>query len=294
LFVPWLNVDNLHAVHVNGLTGKPHRVAGAVIVKRVGKGRYFLRVAEKGPLDGVLLLQCAARHSMVAGTSNGFLSYEWNDAEAAFVVEVRHTATGPSGSNRFPQSDADFYAVWMDHRNPPTMTPLMYRGNTGNPTVGAVATAVEVAAAASAAASVANAEGAPSGEASSSQIQQKQSKDSRTSPELQEPLEAAEDRLETVRSRDQALRDAVRATAEAEKALMQDGSRRSDSNGFGFFQGILFGVLASLCAGLVLPQVFGGFWRRRAMLPSSEELSARSGYGARFSQPEEQEEMAPL
>jgi len=286
LFVPWADVDNLHAVHVNGLTGMPHRVAGAVIVKRVGKGRYCLRVADKGPLDGVLLLQCAARHSMVAGTSNGFLSYEWSDADAAFVVEVRHTATAPSGSNRFPQSDADFYAVWMDHRNPPAMTPLANRVSTGNPTVGAVATAVAVASAT--AANTIAAEGLPWGEARDNQL--KQSRESSTQPELQEPLEAAEDRLASARSsRDQAL---MSNTREAGEALMHHGTRHSGSHGFPM--GVLLGILATLCVGMVLPQIYGGCWRRRKVQRSNPELSARSGYGAGFAQPEEQEEMAPL
>jgi len=228
---------------------------------------------------------------MVAGTSNGFLSYEWSDAEAAFVVEVRHTATAPSGSNRFPQSDADFYAVWMDHRNPPTMTPLANRGNIGNPTVGAVATAVAVASAA--AANVAAAEGRPLGEAGIGNGQQKQSRDFSTQPALQEPLEAAEDRLVRARSsRDQALRDAARDTREASEALLNHRTKHAGSHGFPL--GVLLGVLATVCVGLVLPQVYGGCWRRRKTHQSNPDLSARSGYGAGFAEPSDQEEMAPL
>mmetsp|Transcript_35505 Transcript_35505/g.70199 ORF Transcript_35505/g.70199 Transcript_35505/m.70199 type:complete len:612 (-) Transcript_35505:13-1848(-) len=285
LFVPWVDVSNLHAVHVNGLTGMPHRVAGAVIVKRVGKGRYCLRVADKGPLDGVLMLQCAARHSMVAGTSNGFLSYEWSDVEAAFMVEVRHTATGPSGSNRFPQSDADFYALWMDHRNPPTMTPLAYRGSPGNPTYTAAPTMVLP--------SAQLAEGMPAVEASIDKSQQKQLHDESTPPELQEPLDVAENGPVTARSSgDAARRDALRSTMEVGEDLVHGETHHSGSHGFPL--GILLGVLATLCVGLVLPQVYGGGWQQRRNLRSNPDLDARSGYGANFSQPEEQEEMAPL
>lgn len=140
LFIPYKGVKNLHAVHVDGLTGLPNRVVGNVEVQRVGKGRYWLRVLGKGPLDGVWLLQCAGQHKVTPGTLNAFLSYEWNEFARTFVVEVRHvSATAPPRDHsrpnfdseqlheRFPQSDADFFALWMDHRDPPAMR----RGHSG-------------------------------------------------------------------------------------------------------------------------------------------------------------------
>jgi len=134
LFVPFDGVENLNAVHVDGLTGWARRRVGDVEVGRVSKGRYWLRIPGRGPLDGVWILQCAAQHRVAWGTLNAFLSYEWQEEIAAFVVEVRHTSakvpprdgrrpkSDPDElSKRFPQSDADFFALWMDHRQPPSM-----------------------------------------------------------------------------------------------------------------------------------------------------------------------------
>merc|ERR1719464_1992027 len=104
LFVPFEGVDNLHAAFVDGITGIPRRAAGGMSVLRVGTGRYWIRVNGRGKRDGVLVLQCASRHSRLPATSSAFLSYEWDETADGFVVEARHVlaSTGPYHPERFP------------------------------------------------------------------------------------------------------------------------------------------------------------------------------------------------
>jgi hypothetical protein len=124
LFVPFASTRNLHGAFVNGATGWAHRRAGRVSTGRITTGVYIIQVEGKGPLDGVLLLQCAGMHSTgLPASSNAFLSYEWRDDwyghGSGFIVQARHVTPAEGGRRAFSLRDVDFYALWIDHREPP-------------------------------------------------------------------------------------------------------------------------------------------------------------------------------
>merc|ERR1712060_722551 len=86
-------------------------------------------ISGKGPLDGVLLLQCVGRHfHEKQSTCNALMSYEWDDTMKKFVVETRDRPNQARNRDnmiltkvldKFSTADVDFYVLWIDHNAPP-------------------------------------------------------------------------------------------------------------------------------------------------------------------------------
>ena len=134
LFVPW-TARNLVAAHVIGTNGAPERSAGSFTIQRLSSGRYALTLPGKTDADGsLLLINSGYLANPPAGTENvvdnSFLSYQFGGADApvsSFVIEARTIDASGGGEGTVVLRDADFNFVWVDFKNPLTLSVRLRR-----------------------------------------------------------------------------------------------------------------------------------------------------------------------
>jgi len=116
VYIPY-QADRLIGGHVRGTDGAILQGKGNYAMKRLGLGRYELRIPQKAGRDGMLLLQATGRHRINGreseAASRDFFSYE-ETASGVFTIESRYH----QDASTFPTEDSDFYFAWVDFNTP--------------------------------------------------------------------------------------------------------------------------------------------------------------------------------
>jgi len=116
LFVPWES-EGLVGALISGTAGTTVQSRGLFSITRRQTGEYQLTLPGKTGDDGMLILcNAGADPSITTDPNPAFLSYIYEEASAAFVIQSRDASTAGS-----PLYDTDFCFAWIDFQNPLTV-----------------------------------------------------------------------------------------------------------------------------------------------------------------------------